>query len=270
MATKINTRMDSPAKINPQMSKTEKEKFFGNTPGHLSYSSFSHIGEMASLKFAVGLRPGDLDEEDIVAKMMPLAKIEPGFVPERKIRKIENKDDAKKLEPCNRPDCLADMDRVKELAQANATLKAQLHDMERQYEATVSKFEAVEKANQASEENNEKLADELNEIKANKQLLQIEAERADFQKAEIKGRMEEMEAEILALEKEASEKEQVRQRNIENSGLEVRFSSSKGARESEEAKLIRDLENWVPMTRAERTAELQQGNNSGTSIGWGK
>eukprot|EP00638_Chattonella_subsalsa_P002320 CAMPEP_0117776064 /NCGR_PEP_ID=MMETSP0947-20121206/27527_1 /TAXON_ID=44440 /ORGANISM="Chattonella subsalsa, Strain CCMP2191" /LENGTH=261 /DNA_ID=CAMNT_0005602923 /DNA_START=53 /DNA_END=838 /DNA_ORIENTATION=- len=227
--------------------------FAGTGNAHLSYSSFSHISDINSLSFAVGLRPGDDAEDDLVGRMLPLAKIEPGQVIERKIRSVKKKEEEdEKNEQCSRPDCLSDRDRVKELSQANEQLRSQLEELENQYRTSVSKFEAVEKANLTSEETNDKLLDQLNEIRANKQLLEIEAERANLQKDEIKNRMNAMTEEIEQLKKQTEEKEKARIQSMTYNGMEVVFGKIR-SESSEEARLIRDLEKWDPIKQINKS-----------------
>jgi hypothetical protein len=54
---------------------------------HPAYSSFSHIEGLANLAFSVGLRE-DGGTDDVVSKIIPMARIVPGVPIERRIRSM--------------------------------------------------------------------------------------------------------------------------------------------------------------------------------------
>ena len=56
------------------------------TPSHLAYSSFSHIGDVQNLSFAVGLREDEEHAELYVQKILPMCKIVPGKPLEKRKR----------------------------------------------------------------------------------------------------------------------------------------------------------------------------------------
>ena len=56
------------------------------TASHLAYSSFSHIGDVQNLSFAVGLRQDEENAELYVQKILPMCKIVPGKPLEKRKR----------------------------------------------------------------------------------------------------------------------------------------------------------------------------------------
>lgn len=118
------------------------------------YSDFSHMaakeGNISNIKFAVGLREDNPD--DIIARVFPMAKIVPGVIKEKPIRKksiiFEEKN-------CLRPDCINRKEKLYELKDENDELKIKLKGIENRIETARNKISLTEKSIIMAEEKND-------------------------------------------------------------------------------------------------------------------
>ena len=124
-----------------------------SSPNHLAFSSFSHIQDLSSISYAVGLREDDADSEAIIGRILPMARAKPGKPVEKRQPKVVEGP----LSDCDNPECLARQDRYRELGEANITMKAQYEELEMQLKLTLNKLQLMDKANKVRSRNQNKM-----------------------------------------------------------------------------------------------------------------
>ena len=188
----------------------------------MAFSSFSHIGDLQSLSFAVVLRE-EGNGEDIVARMLPMSRIVPG-VPEEKKKKREPRV-AETKEPCKRPECEAQRSRLQEMRDANDLLQDQLDEAAAAAGAAESKAESAADANRAALAANDELEARMSELDQKSAALEIEEEEGARQKRELRKKAEQLEKEIEKLRKQTEDRNRQREEAAASNQVEVVFAS---------------------------------------------
>ncbi|GMI41015.1 hypothetical protein TeGR_g11620 [Tetraparma gracilis] len=188
---------------------------------HMAFSSFAHIPDLQSLEFAVVLRE-EGNGEDIVSRMLPMSRIVPGAPVERKVRDPPVVMSVK--EPCTRPECVAQRNRIQEMEDANEMLQEQLDDIEGSIRREMSKMESVEKANKTAEAANDELETAMNELDQKSAALEIEAEEGQRQKRDLHKKVQQLEAEIESFRKQTEERNRQREMAMASNQVEVVFA----------------------------------------------
>jgi hypothetical protein len=110
---------------------------------HLAFSSFSHINDLSSISYAVGLREDDADSEAIIGRILPMARPKPG----KPIEKRQPKVAEGPMADCDNPECIARQDRYRELGDANSGMRSQYEELEMQLKLTLNKLQLMDKSN---------------------------------------------------------------------------------------------------------------------------
>lgn len=162
-----------------------------STPDHPSFSSFAHIPNVEDIAFSIGLRESG-DIEKLVHHIIPMAKISPGEPVVRKIRavSVDMSDEAMAS-----PECQAALLRLKELTDSNAQLKGQLEELTTTLSITHSKISASEKMSAMVEEANDRLSEQLDELRSRAAVLEHDAEAGNRV-------IRDLEAQVATIEKE--------------------------------------------------------------------
>lgn len=141
---------------------------------HMAFSSFAHIPDLQSLEFAVVLRE-EGNGEDIVSRMLPMSRIVPGEIKERE-RPKKTVAPISTKEPCVRPECMANRNRIQEMQDTNDAVREQLEDVEIGIRQLMAKLEGIDKSNKVNDQQNEELEGNLSTLDQQIGLLEIEAE----------------------------------------------------------------------------------------------
>ncbi|GMH77822.1 hypothetical protein TL16_g07545 [Triparma laevis f. inornata] len=140
----------------------------------MAFSSFAHIPDLQSLEFAVVLRE-EGNGEDIVSRMLPMSRIVPGEIKERE-RPKKTVAPISTKEPCVRPECMANRNRIQEMQDTNDAVREQLEDVEIGIRQLMAKLEGIDKSNKVNDQQNEELEGNLSTLDQQIGLLEIEAE----------------------------------------------------------------------------------------------
>ncbi|GMI23757.1 hypothetical protein TrCOL_g8643 [Triparma columacea] len=204
---------------------------------HMPFSAFAHIPDLQSLEFAVVLRE-EGNGEDIVSRMLPMSRIVPGEPKERERRPPPEKTSTK--EPCMRPECVANLNRINELKEGNEMLKEQLEDVEIEIRQNMSRLEAIEKSNRLSDQQNDELETQMNDLDQQVGVLEIEAEDGIRQKRDLHKKIAQLEAEVAMFLKQKEERDQQREQATKSNQCEVVFGGISVARPPKDLDIIND------------------------------
>ena len=187
----------------------------------MAFSSFAHIPDLQSLEFAVVLRE-EGNGEDIVSRMLPMSRIVPGEVKERERPKkapapISTKD------PCTRPECMANRNRIQEMQDTNDAVREQLEDVEIGIRQMMAKLEGIEKSNKVNDQQNEELESNLSSLDQQISVLEIEAEEGNRTKRELYKKIEQEKAAIAHSEKLTEERNQQGEQALKSNQNELIF-----------------------------------------------
>jgi len=218
--------------------KDSKDPF--SSPTHLAYSSFSHIDELPDLYMAVGLRNEKDDVQEVIDRILPMSRIVPGKKAEK--RTVSN---IGTIEDCEVPECLARQDRYRELGNANNSVKTQYEELEMHIKLTVNKLHMMEKTNTAVEGSNDKLQEQLDELRSHSRILEAESQQWILQNTELKKRLNLLEAEISKLRAQADERRSVKEQAEKSASVEVVFAPRRSPiKLSRESRDVADLDDW--------------------------
>ena len=204
-----------------------REDSFG-TGSHPAYSSFSHIEGVSNLAFSVGLREDQAVADEIVSKILPMSKIVPGEPVERRIRRLmaDLGDTDLEAAALEIPEYVELQDRLRELTSANASLRAQIEDIEGQIKLAQNKQAIAERNAKTIETNNDKLGEELDEVKSRTAILEVEAEETARENGELRAIVATKQGEIDKLEAQIAERRRLIAETQTSSTVEVIFKSS--------------------------------------------
>jgi len=218
-----------------------------NAPGekdesdHLAYSSFSHIENIDDLSFAVGLRYGDEDDvTEAIGRIIPMSRILPG----KPAQQRGGQKDEGSLEECDNPECLARQDRYRELADANVSLRTQYEELELSLKMTLNKLQLMDKANKLAEDANDKLQEQLDEIRGRTSILEVEGSEGQKVNSQLKTKLSGLETEIATLRKQAEERRIAKEEAERSSASEVVFAPRGDFRQTHESLDVAALEKW--------------------------
>jgi hypothetical protein len=157
---------------------------------HPVFSDFSHIGDegLGTLTFAVGLRTDN--PEEAVARMLPMSVITPGVKVERVIRKVATD------EVCERVDCHARQELLGEIDRQNDDLKMEIQKMTNSLQAAKNKIQLTEKSIAMTEEKNDALKAEIDEVTQVIGSMEGEVEKCTEYNANLATTMEALQKEI--------------------------------------------------------------------------
>lgn len=197
---------------------------------HPAYSSFSHIEGLANLAFSVGLRE-DGGTDDVVSKIIPMARIVPGVPIERRIRSMMEDVGGTDLEAAalEIPEYVELQDRLRELTAANANLRQQIDDIEAQMKITLNKQAIAERNSKTIETTNDKLSEELDDVKSRTAILQVEAEETARENGELRAQVDTKQTEISKLEAQIALARHEIDKTTSGSTVEVIFARNRRA-----------------------------------------
>jgi chromosome segregation ATPase len=204
---------------------------------HPVFSDFSHIaGEqgLGNLTFAVGLRTEN--PEDAVARMLPLSVITPGVAVERVIRKVATD------EVCERTDCLARKDLLNEIDGQNDDLKKEILKATGSIQAAKNKIQLTEKSIAMTEEKNDALKAEIDEVGQVMTSMESEVEKCTEYNEGLRQTVEALRKEIDAMREKLEEDSSLVQ-IMEKGNNEVVFSRRGAPKTAEEMFLSNEVSN---------------------------
>jgi len=180
---------------------------------------------MRSLSFAVGLR--EENAEDMVSKILPLTKFVPCGNEKEGKKRPKKKAGATEEKPCERIDCSMRKERLVELNSENDAMRKSLKDLESKVAAAKNKFHLTEKSMHYTEDANETLRGQIDDLQTRIAMTESEIDRADIFNKGLRSDLEVMQAEIERLKaKTQNEKSKLTAAIESNNGSGVIFSSS--------------------------------------------
>jgi hypothetical protein len=143
------------------------------------FSDFSHMvaaEELGTVKFAVGLREDNADA--IMARVLPLAKYEPGEVKEKKPKNIKPK---MVIEDkiCSRGDCAARKDKLLAMKDENKSLNLKVRALEGRVETLRNKVALNKKSIILAEEKNDTLSGQIEESQTKIQTMTVDVAKIE-------------------------------------------------------------------------------------------
>lgn len=223
------------------------------TPSHLAYSSFSHIGDVQNLSFAVGLREDEEHAELYVQKILPMCKIVPGKPLEKRKRTTATVDvDVDAIEV---PEIIEMRNRLKEILRGCDKMEVEEAQVVEALGTASEKLEMVEKRSSQIDEQLDGLNEQLMEERNRSMVASMDAEQTKAMHKELCEQVSISEVAITKLESELADKRRQLQALEECSDLEMVFGR-RHAPQKEDLDLSREvakLEDWkLPPGKAER------------------
>ena len=214
------------------------------TPSHLAYSSFSHIGDVQNLSFAVGLREDEEHAELYVQKILPMCKIVPGKPLEKRKRTTATVDvDVDAIEV---PEIIEMRNRLKEILRGCDKMELEEHQVGEDLNTAAEKLEMVEKRSSQIDEQLDGLNEQLTEERNRSMVASMDAEQTKAMHKELCEQVSISEVAITKLESELADKRRQLQALEECSDLEMVFGR-RHAPQKEDLDLSREvakLEDW--------------------------
>ncbi|KAJ1463195.1 hypothetical protein M885DRAFT_556908 [Pelagophyceae sp. CCMP2097] len=182
----------------------ESQQTFGTDDGHLAYSSFSHIGEVQNLSFAVGLRAPRREDDETAAlyvqRILPMCKIVPGKPLERRRNSIPAE-----ATPAV-PEIVEMRARLRELHRSNDKMESECDAVDQQYKDVSDKLESVEKRSRQIDEQLDQLNDQLAEERNRSRMAGLDSEQVKQAHGDLREQVANSEVVISKLEAELLEK----------------------------------------------------------------
>lgn len=166
---------------------------------HPVYSDFSHIATsmgIGNTKFAVGLR--ESNSEELINRILPLAKVVPGQKKERVIRKFE-----KEEKICSRPECVARRETFQEMNSENEHLRVMLRKAEGKVSAARNRVALSEKSVDMAEARNEALRAQIDEAQAKIVSVESVVEKSEGRNQVLRNQYLGLQQEIESLKAQA-------------------------------------------------------------------
>lgn len=175
-----------------------------SSPNHLAYSSFSHIGDLNDLSFAVGLREDDQTIDETIKRIIPMSRIVPGKPLQQK---KHGKHSSKFNMPCELPECVVVRRRLKELVASTREIERDGQEIELKFKLATDKLAMLERSNKRAEDENDVLQEQLDEVRGRATITRVETDQAVTVNDEISRRLQTLEEEIASLRKQAAEQQ---------------------------------------------------------------
>jgi len=205
------------------------------SPSHPVFSDYSHMENIGNVSFACGLREDEKGTVSALERIFPLSKV----IPARPTSKQSNKKlvpkklvkDSKEDEDliCERPDCSARRIHLKDLHNENEHLRAQYKLIENKVIASRHKKSLAEKTVAATEEKNENIRGQIDEIQGRMESIEADIGMGEMGNQKLRDKIALLEEEIAIL-KDQAEKDSEVMRNLQSSSVEeMVFASKKGS-----------------------------------------
>ena len=137
--------MEQPSGTLGSLYNDEDAGAFG-TATAMAYSSFSHIGEVQNLSFAVGLREDEEMAALYVKKILPMSFYEPGKPLEERVRKLPEVKDVD-LEAIDVPEIAEMRQRLREIMRGCDKMEREEQRMETDLKAAMDRLGAWPRGN---------------------------------------------------------------------------------------------------------------------------
>jgi len=215
------------------------------TPSHLAYSSFSHIGDVQNLSFAVGLREDEEHAELYVQKILPMCKIVPGKPLEKRKRTTQAVDvDVDAIEV---PEIIEMRNRLKEIMRGCDKMEKEEHQVVLDLKQAAERLETLEKRSSQIDEQLDGYNEQLTEERNRSMVASMDAEQVKLSHTELCQQVDIAEVAITKLESELADKRRQLQALEECSDLEMVFGRRDRVVMKEDVDLADDvakLEDW--------------------------
>lgn len=180
----------------------EQSGAFG-TASHPAYSSFSHIGDVQNLSFAVGLREDAENAELYVQKILPMCKIVPGKPVARRRRASTPDANADLIEV---PEILEMRERLQNILRGNEQLEEERKALNAKLMDAVESLETIEKRSVMLDEEVDRVKEQLMEERNRTLVANLDAEAVKQCHAELNEQVSRATVSLAKLEAELSEK----------------------------------------------------------------
>lgn len=139
------------------------------------FSTYSQMcNDFSTLSFAARLRTeSDEDYDEVIGRLLPMARVIPGEPVNRRVRKLNQT-----AEACTRVDCSARRQKLEELASENDPIKQQIQQIEAEINAVKQKTLLAEKNILATEDRNEALTSQIEELRAQLSAQEVELQHS--------------------------------------------------------------------------------------------
>ena len=207
---------------------------------HPVYSDFSHIAStmgIGNTAFAVGLR--ESNPEELIDRILPLAKVVPGQKRERVIREKK-----KEEKICSKPECVARREIFQEMTHENEYLRVQFRVVEGRVAASRNRVALTEKSVDLAEGKNETLHAQIDEAQAKIVSIQAVVEKSELRNQAIRQQYGGILQEIENMKAQVDNYRMQTQRILDNdSGPRVVFQESRQLSNMDEVQAVSGLWN---------------------------
>lgn len=176
------------------------EDVFGQR-SHPAYSSYSHIGDVQNLSFAVGLREDEANAELYVQKILPLCKIVPGKPVERRKRVATPSVDLIEV-----PEIVEMRARLLTIQRGNEQLEEEHESLTAKLKEAVANLETVEKRATALDDEVDQLTEQLMEERKRSLVAAQDAEAIKQCHADLCDQVQKAETNFAKLDAELATK----------------------------------------------------------------
>lgn len=204
------------------MSSRRKQVLPAEEEEHACFSDYAYLGKIENLAFAIGMR-GEGDVEDIINKILPMRKVIPMPVQERRTVTKTNKKVAQE-EICNRPECVAKRETLRECQDENEHLRSQLKAIENRVIGSKNKLAIMEKSISMAEEKNEAVRGQIDESEARISAIEVDVSRGEIYNETLRIKLEMLQKEIDILKQQTEEHTNVMQNMTNKSVQQVTFA----------------------------------------------
>ena len=196
-----------------------------SSPSHPVFSDYSHMESIGNVSFACGLREDEQGMTNALERIFPLTKVIPARptskqktkkqMPRKQTKEIKEEED----EICNRPDCSARRAHLSDLQLENENLRAQIKVIENKVIASRQKKLLAEKNVAATEEKNENIRSQIDEIQGRMESIEADIGMGKMGNQKLQTKISTLNEEIAILRAKAEKDSEV-MRNLQSSSVE--------------------------------------------------
>lgn len=221
----------------------EQSAAFGPS-SHPAYSSFSHIGDVHNLSFAVGLREDEANAELFVQKILPMCRIVPGKPLEKRQRRAPEEG----VEVLEVPEIVEMRERLANIVRGNEQLEEEHASWSAKLNDATENLQAMEKRIFMLDEEVDQLNEQLMEERNRSLVANMDAEAVKKCNTELNKQVQRAEVTIAKLEAELGEKTTQLEALKACSDLDMVFGASdKDAPHKDDVRAaheVEDLDYW--------------------------
>jgi chromosome segregation ATPase len=204
-----------------------------SSPSHPVFSDYSHMESIGNVSFACGLREDEVGTSKALERIFPLTKVIPAratskqkrvkTTPKKHVKDEKEEED----EICGRPDCTARRVYLSDLQLENENLRTQYKIIENKVIASRHKKSLAEKNVAATEEKNENIRAQIDEIQGRMESIEADIGMGEMGNQKLRDKISTLDEEIAVLRGQAEKDSEV-MRNLQSSSVEeMQFAPKK-------------------------------------------